>query len=147
MKILAILQNQWFKDPEKVKQIYARNPEHRNELIKRFLFMGCLSGRRLQQAFGDLCNTIIWEEASSEIGGFSASAFPADVEHIKNAIYQHNPDVLIAFGKIASDGAFKALTGLGFPDGKRDIRFVTAPHPAARKDPMPRLREIASLLA
>ena len=142
MKILAILQNQWFRNPEKVKQIYARNPELRNQLIKRFLFMGCLSGRRLQQAFGDLCDTIIWEEASSEIGGYSASKFTPDPEHVKRAIETHKPDVVLCFGEIAGDAVRSLCCDL---DVKHPA-VMFAPHPASRSDPMPALRELAATL-
>lgn len=85
MVILAILQNQWFRNPAKAREIYERNPELRNKLIAGFLFSGCLTGRRLQSAFGDLCDSIIWEESSPEIGGFSVSKFTHDPEHIKSA--------------------------------------------------------------
>lgn len=142
MKILAILQNQWFKNPEKVKQIYARNPELRNDLIKRFLFMGCLTGKRLRTAFGDLCDTIIWEEASGEIGGYSASKFVPDPEHVKRAIETHKPDVILCFGEVAKT----AVRSVCCDTGARHPAVMFAPHPAARQDPMPKLREIAKSL-
>jgi hypothetical protein len=134
MKILAILQNQWFKDPEAVQAIYDRHPDRRNDLNSRYLFMGCLTGRRLQQALGDLCDSIIWEEASPKVGGFSASKFPADPKHIASAIEKHKPDLVLCFGKIAADGV-KALN-LSLP-------VLCGPHSAARQNPMPALKEIA----
>jgi len=142
MKILAILQNQWFKNPAKAREIYARNPELRNQLIKRFLFAGCLTGRRLSEAFGDLCDLIIWEEASPEVGGFSASKFAPDPDHIKAAIEKHQPDVVLCLGKIASD----AVRSVCCDTDVRHPAVMFAPHPAARSDPMPALREIANTL-
>lgn len=142
MIVLAILQNQWFKNPAKVREIYERNPELRNQLIKRFLFMGCLTGRRLQEAFGDLCDQIIWEEASPEIGGFSASKFTPDPEHIKAAIEKHQPDVVLCFGKIASD----AVRSVCCDTSVRHPAVMFGPHPAARQDPMPELRALAASL-
>jgi len=123
--ILAFLQNQWFKDPEAARQVFARHPEHRERLVATYLFMGCLTGRRLLEVFGEeLCDEIVWEECSPEIGGKSSSAFPADLDHIRKAIDKHRPDVILAFGKIAGDAmaAIRPLT-----------RVIRAPHPAARQ--------------
>src|SRR5262245_3366222 len=102
MTILAILQNQWLKDPEAVQQIYDRHLDRRNCLIAMYLFMGCLTGRRLQEAFGELCEDIVWEEASPKVGGSSASKFPADPQHIAGAIEKHRPDMILCFGAIAA---------------------------------------------
>jgi hypothetical protein len=147
MKILAFMQNQWFKNPEKVRAQYERYPDMRNDLIARYLFMGCLSGRRLQAALGEaLCDQIVWEEASPEIGGNSASKFPADAKHIAGAIIKHNPDVVFAFGKIASDGVLSAFAEIESHPTPINFRLITGPHPAARNDPMPRLREMAQLV-
>jgi hypothetical protein len=141
LKILAILQNQWFKDPDAVRAMYARRPEMRQELLRRFLFMGCLTGRRLRAAFGEeTCRRIVWEEASPEIGGESRAAFRADPAHILAAVEAHRPEVVLAFGKIASD----AVTGLGLGPG---VLVLCGPHPAARRNPMPVLREMAARLS
>ena len=90
MKIVAILQNQWFKNPESAKRIYERHAADRVHCAKfraAALFMGCLTGRRIRQAFGeDMRHVIAYEEASPEIGGTASSAFPADPEHIRRAI-------------------------------------------------------------
>lgn len=129
--ILAFLQNQWFKDPEGAKRVFANHPDKRNQLIATYLFMGCLTGRRLQQVFGEeLCDQIIWEECSPEVGGKSSAAFPADIEHIKAAVKKHSPDVILAFGKIACDAIgdrvwLQAICG-------KDIALLFGPHPAAR---------------
>lgn len=142
MKVLAVLQNQWFKNPAKVREIYARNPELRNKLIARFLFAGCLTGKRLRAAFGDLCDAIIWEEASPKIGGFSASKFEPDPAHIRAALEMHAPDVVVCFGKIAGD-AVRLLCG------ELDLKHpavMFAPHPASRDNPMPELRALAETL-
>jgi hypothetical protein len=98
------LQNQWFREPEQVQAIYDRYPDQRNNLIAKFLFMECLTGQRLRQAFGELCDGIIWEEASPTVGGFAGSKFPADLEHLAGAIEKHRPDLILCFGKIAADG-------------------------------------------
>jgi hypothetical protein len=126
-KILAILQNQWFKDPKKVKKIIEESdhPNAREWYIKTFLFWGCLTGRRLKQVFGEeLIDEIIFEEASPKIGGQSNSCFPADLDHIQNVIKKHEPTVILAFGKIASN-ALEII--------QPKCRLIIGPHPAARQ--------------
>lgn len=107
MKIVAIMQNQWFKKPDVVAQIFARHPEagFREKFIARTLFMGCKTGKMLMRYLGeDLCNQIIWEEASRQIGGQSDSVFPPDIPHLQDCLDRHQPDALIAFGSIAKEG-------------------------------------------
>jgi hypothetical protein len=136
--ILAFLQNQWFKDPDGVRKIYERHPEARNDLIGRFLFMGCLTGRRLQAVFGvDLCRQIVWEEVSPLIGGVSSSAFPPDEKHIAAAVDKFQPKIILCFGKVAADGL------KSFDHSK----IIYGPHPAARQNPLPALRAMADQLS
>lgn len=134
--ILAFLQNQWFKDPERVQRIFDRNPDKKNDLIARYLFAGCLTGRRLQAAFGShLCDRIIWENASPKMGDFASAKFEADLNHMRSAIAEHNPDFILCFGKIASD-AIRQI------DPK--VLVLCGPHPALRQDPMSALRGMAA---
>lgn len=135
-RILAFLQNQYFHDPDKVRGIFERRPDLRNDLIARFLFMGGRTGKRILAAFGDdLCKRIIWEEASPEIGGHASSVFKADLDHMKRAIETHRPVVIVCFGQIAGD-AVKLL--------KPETATLFAPHPAARgRDVKPKLKEAA----
>jgi hypothetical protein len=121
--IVAFLQNQWFKEPDKIRAMYARNPEKREALNKRFLFYKSLTGKRLKLAFGEeLCNSIIWEECSREIGGKSSASFPADLDHMRAVIEKHQPSLMLAFGGIAREAVPKVWTG----------QWVGYSHPAAR---------------
>lgn len=161
---LAILQNQWFKRPDRVRSIYARHPGHRERINRDFLFMGCLTGRRLVAAFGDdIIEQIAFENASPKIGGCSSSRFDGDAGHVDRVICEHRPEFIIAFGSEAQltvssllgygDGS---LWVLAEPDDHREVRsdpggvntvhipVLLAPHPAARgADVMPRLRGVA----
>lgn len=124
MKIVAFLQNQYFNDPEGVKAMFAEHPERRERYIEAFLFMGCLTGKRLQQVFGEeLCGAIVWEEISPEIGGHASSKFPANPAHIRAVLEKHKPTIVLAFGKLASD----ALRSMDV-----DAAIIYGPHPAAR---------------
>lgn len=138
MKILAILQNQWFREPERIKALYERHPDMRNDLIARFLFMGCQTGKNLRRAFGEMCDSIVWEESSPEVGGFASSSFEADGEHIRKAIELHRPDIIVAFGGIAQEAVDEILPS---------VPVVKSPHPTARfPDNMQRLRRAAGEL-
>jgi hypothetical protein len=136
MKIVAFLQNQWFRDPERIKRIIERTTEReategqkdaqavREYYISSFLFMGCVTGRRLKQCLGEeLCDDIVWEEISKEVGGQSSAVFPADLKHMRFVIDRHRPDVVLAFGKAATD-ALKEI--------RPACDVISGPHPAAR---------------
>lgn len=129
MTVVGFLQNMWFKDPERAKRllgIYCAKKEDggREQFIRDMLFLGCLTGRRLQQAFGERrCGEIVWEEVSPELGGHSGSVFPADLVHIRSVLAKHQPTVVIAFGRVAQD-ALHGMVEIG--------QLFRAPHPAAR---------------
>ena len=139
MKILAFLQNQWFKDPEGVKAMLNRQRECgeytqeqmrervRRRLIHYALFTGCLTGRRLKSVFGELTNDIVWEEGSREIGGHASSFFEPDVAHIIATIATESPDIILCFG-----AANKKVMEKHFPWPTSPYRVIYMPHPAAR---------------
>jgi hypothetical protein len=140
MTILAFLQNMWVRDPERVKaSIALYGEEHRRRLITYALFAGCRTGRRLRVAFGpETCKRILWEEASPEISGDPRKVCRPDHDHIRRVLLFHRPDIVLAFGHLAS----AALAGLW------DGPLISAPHPAARQtDVVLRLNEAAAKLA
>jgi hypothetical protein len=132
--ILAILQNQWFR-PEsvnKVNALYAlvNTPEERATLNARFLFGGCKSGKIIQSVYGYLYSKIIWENANSARGTFSASVYDPDVEHISSIILHFKPEVVLTFGRHAQKGVEEAVKGFGQFDP--DFLHLYSVHPAAR---------------
>jgi len=130
MKVLAIMQNQWVKNPEVLRATLQRKPEWRRNMIARLLFAGCRSGKVLKQVFGERIGEIVWEEASPKIGGESSSKFPADIPHIRTAIIELAPDVVLAFGKVASEAMMKICADQEhtYPP----FNLIIGPHPAAR---------------
>lgn len=135
MKVLAILQNQYFNDPDRVRATLARHPEARRRMIHFALFAGCKTGRVLKAVFGARCNEIVWEEASPEIGGQASSVFPADRAHLQAVLADVNPDIVLGFGRIACDG----LEGLVTPN-----KLIIGPHPTARHaDAIAQLKKMA----
>lgn len=129
--ILAIMQNQWFNDPQKVRAMIERDKtgKLRRRMIEYALFAGCKSGQVLRRVFGNLCEEMIWEEASPEIGGHSSSSFPANIPHLVRVIEEIRPHIIIGFGRIAEDGLTQVMRDAVY--GKRWI-FTT--HPTARGD-------------
>jgi hypothetical protein len=79
MKIVAFLQNMWVRNPESARRILKRAPQVRERLIAYSLFAGCLTGRRLKAALGEeLCQSIVWEEASPVIADNAKDYHPPD---------------------------------------------------------------------
>lgn len=126
--ILAFLQNQWFKNPARMKhQLETTFNGDRPKFISFWLFYSCLTGKRLKKAFGEeLCDQIIWEEISPEMGGQSNSSFPPDLMHISAVIEKHKPTIILAFGKLAC-GAVGTM-----PTSDMGPTILFGPHPAAR---------------
>lgn len=130
MKILAFLQNMWVNDPERVKKMIAES-EHserlRRHFIARALFAGCKTGRQLRKELGDLCDTIVWEEASREILGDPKIVPPANLDHMLKVVTEEKPKLVITFGNVAIEG-YMAI--------QRWVRpvphWISSPHPAAR---------------
>lgn len=144
IKVVGFLQNQWFRDPDRAKLLLNRCQEHeecphagRERFIRDMLFFGCLTGKRLEQAFGeDLCGHggIVWEESSRHVGGRADSSAPADAEHMAEVIGRHKPRVIVTFGETARCGLALAMRVLLTTD--RDLltglELLHGPHPAAR---------------
>lgn len=128
---VAFLQNQWFEDPKRVRRLYEKHPDRRQQFIRDFLFMGCLTGRRLEATFGDDVDQIIWEEVSKEIGGKSSSKCKADLQHIESIIEKFKPNIVLSFGIIAT----QAIGRLELNRINQAVLFQwkTCIHPAARQ--------------
>ncbi len=124
MKILALLQNQWVRDPARVKAMYDRTPDQRLRLNALLLFGGRgLTGRRLHAAFGDWCARIAWENVSREITARPDATVTGHVVHVDATLHKVDPDLVIVFGQIAQQTlAETSWTG----------PTIVAPHPARR---------------
>lgn len=136
MKVVAFMQNMWVRDPVRVRTGIARWGEnYRHKIITYSLFAGCLSGRRVKEAFGhDMCRLIHWEEASRTITNHPSEAPPADPAHIAAVLRAEKPDIVICFGRIAADALTQLWSG----------KIIFAPHPAGRGADVPvRLRDAA----
>lgn len=156
MKILAFAQNQWFKNPARMQAMLAGRYYNgdREKFIKTFLFFRCRTGIVLRSTLTEeLCDRIIWEEASPLMGDHAGAKFPPDPVHIKRVISKHDPTVILGFGNQARDGIGVALIdrlGLAMTPGilLPGPSVLLGPHPTARTgDVFPRLRSMASFIA
>ncbi len=132
MKIVAFLQNQWWRDPEGVKKRIANHatPEEFRRRLIVWGLQGCKTGRVLEKRLASVIGPISfkkihWENSSREIGGKSASSFPANIEHMEKVINKQLPDVILVFGKIAQQG-------LNLLTVAPHIAILEAVHPASR---------------
>lgn len=131
MKVLCILQNQWVKDPERVRKMLAnRDESFRRSFIKHALFAGCRTGKMLMEIFGPKwIPEMVFEEASRDIGAHSASKFKHDPGHILKVVREVEPDVILAFGKVAEDAVASVMWGR---QGNGSPTRIYGPHPTAR---------------
>jgi len=145
MKVLAILQNQWFRDPDRVRTFIERRPELRRAFIRRALFAGGRTGCMLKAGLGEeWCRKIVFDEASPEIGGEASSVFPADPAHLRAVIDEVKPTVILALGRIASDGIAAIMP---MPSLVPVATIINVIHPTARGvDTLPLLRDARAIL-
>jgi len=144
-RIVAFLQNQWFDRPLIVERAYAAHAGdifRQCRLTEAYLFMGCLSGRRLQAAFADLRDQIAWANASPKIGSKSSDTFEPDPQHMAKIVQHFKPEIVIGFGKLAQEGILKMLPLM--PAGTH-FSVCSAPHPAAHHDTV--ANELAAVAA
>lgn len=157
--VVAFLQNMWFRDPARMEKIYARYIEReepgkgRQRFIRDFLFFGCLTGRRLVQAFAphlgeDFRWQIVWEESAPGFGSYSGANLGYSVPHMRGVLETHKPEIVLLFGKVAQAGFFDSASGIGgLERGLDSLDLIVGPHPAARGETVPNaLAEMASKL-
>lgn len=103
MKILCLLANTWHPDPTALHQLLSRQPDRRHEAIARHLFYTKnLTGSRILTVFGQhfKAHHAIFEHASttSPAIGDSGGRPAYNVEHVRQVINRHRPDVILAVG-------------------------------------------------
>lgn len=125
MKIVAFLQNMWVRNPARVRRMLDRDTtgKLRERVLAHALFAGCLTGRRLRAGLGEeLCDSIVWEEASPVIADNPQDYHAPDPEHIRRVLAKHQPDLVLCFTKRGEQEILAAC----------DCQVISAPHPAAR---------------
>lgn len=101
MKVLAFLQNAWFKpgtNPDTIKRYLT------NQRFRRLVLARCMTGRRLMTAFGNHYESIHWDNASTGVGVMASSKLPYNIKHMHKVIEENQPDCIICFGGVATNG-------------------------------------------
>lgn len=129
-QILCFMQNQWEADSNRWNAYWEEKratPDYhklRLYIIGGYTRSGySATAKRLQKAFGDLAEEMEWENSTPKVGGFSASKFPPDLDHMRAVIEHVSPVLVVTFGSVARDGLKKV-----WPE-ERSLYFK---HPVAR---------------
>lgn len=121
MTTLALLQNQWFKDPARWERLMSS--PRRREYLRNALFYTCLTGKRLLAAGFDP-DAIIWENVHPKIGSKPSDCFGVLQSHVNQIYHEVQPDIILRFGKVAQS--------CELPANFRFDYVIDGPHPAAR---------------
>jgi len=137
LKIVAFLQNPWFK-PGTPRRLIAR---YRDDPVFRRRVLGAArTGLLLRRMLGEaLFESICWENANPRHGTDRLAAFPAEVRHMRRVIHRHAPEVVVLFGRQAQDGFDRIRTPGSFV-------VLRAPHPQARGSYKRHLAEVSAAL-
>lgn len=84
-----------------------------------------MTGKRLIAAFGDMYNKIHWDNANWRHTSVVNGRVPADLEHINRVLVLTQPDLVLAFGKVAKEALDSML--VAYPT----IELIACPHPTA----------------
>ncbi len=122
-QILGLLQNQWAKDPARMKALLERHPTERYKVIGMLLAFSA-SGRHLRRVFGAMMERIIWDNVSPVIAPAPNACPPPDLVHVCQVLRSVQPDIVIAFGRNAQV-VMRQQSWSGC--------VICAPHPASRQ--------------
>jgi hypothetical protein len=148
--VVAFLQNCWFKpgtNPETIRRYLAE------QKFRRIVLGMSMTGRRLSTAFGEHhYRRIWWDNASEYVANTAPGRGEADSDHIRKILNQIKPSGVIAFGGIATQGLYGAMS-LEQEDTEDKLRFLLEifkekhvhafPHPNARGLRQSQLNEFA----
>lgn len=126
MRVLFVLQNAWRRGAVEGERDW-------NDRVWNRLLWRSQTGKRLREMIPDgieyqVCN------ASPFVGNHSASAFPADPQHVLTQVRVYKPHLVVLLGSVAQEVRPHLPSRLG---------VLTGPHPAWRllsKDETSRIR-------
>jgi len=127
---LGFLNDQFYRDPDHARKV-LRPFGHRIRtiMIRASLFdTNHPTGKAIKEAFGDLIDTITFDETSLHNGATGSFLFEADVEHMRQSVQTERPSVVICFGKVALEG-YRKLNEFG------SIPMIVCPHPSELEPP------------
>lgn len=136
MKVVAFLQNPWFK-PETPNYIIAKyrdDPDFRRKVLSL-----SVTGRRLDSAYGKFFSQIHWNNANPLHGSYSSKLFREDIGHMVNVLGSERPVAVVTYAKTALDGMSQILH---YWDEIPEIKALDLAKPAHHHCPHPNSRGI-----
>lgn len=138
MTVLVIMQNMWIRGRGKDagfkwdRIVGEAAPEtirmRKRKFIGRLLFMSrCLTSKVILEVFGNTAMNWVYDEASPVVTSKSSGNPPPDPDHVRQAIVDVEPDVILALGNNAQSAVDDAKLCL-----QDSTPVVYAMHPAAR---------------
>lgn len=136
MKVVAFLQNPWFKPdtPNYIIAKYRDEPDYRRRVLAL-----SMTGRRLMTAYGDKFSEIHWDNANPLHGSYSSKLFREDIGHMVKALGIARPTAVVTYSKTALDGMSQILH---YWDEIPEIKELQLDKPAHHHCPHPNSRGI-----
>lgn len=141
MKIIAFLQNPWFKEgtPKFIIDKYGNC----QTFHRRVLAMSA-TGKALMRAFGrDLYGRIVWDNACPHHGSTRRHAEKPDFLHMARRVAEEQADVILLFGAHAQRGWDQVMMDKELSDMRWRRTVLRAPHPMAMGNAAEHLRKIS----
>jgi hypothetical protein len=133
--IVAFMQNPWFHEGTKEQHIISYRD---NQGYHQLLLKNTMSGARLKQAFGDLFESIWWDNANWRPDWMIVGKLMPDYTHMHAVIQAHDPAIIITFGRMATEAT--AFLPMAFRT------HYPCHHPNARHRTQEDLNQFASMV-
>ena len=128
------MQNPWFPPETAQRHVELYNT---NQEFHRRLLAGTMSGRRLRQAFGNLFNTIHWDNVAPAAAEEASGVTDVDMKHVERVIGEVKPQLILTFGNLAKGALDNAIRAY-------KIKRMDCHHPNARHKTQGDLDQFAS---
>jgi hypothetical protein len=122
MNITAFLQNPWFRPGTPKELIFRYNTD---QVFHRHLLARCMTGSRLNQAFGTLYESIHWDNVAPHAATEAAGKTDIDMIHVEKVLKATSPDLILTFGNHAKEALAGSIQ-------RGDTPMLHCHHPNAR---------------
>lgn len=129
MNIVAFLQNPWFKPGTAQHHIEMYRD---NQDFHRWVLLCCMTGQRLERAFGKLYREIHWDNTNWRPAYESKGRVDPDYEHMEYVIVNKRPQLILSFGNQARDAVRHMGGRRDLPHEYWQVPYLHCHHPNAR---------------
>lgn len=140
MKILAFLQNPWFRKGTSQHHIemYRDNQDFHHRVLSL-----SMTGKRLVRAFGELYPLIHWDNTNWRPSSQASGREESDYTHMMTVLARILPDIVLAFGNQAIEACHYIKSHDMMPE---HIIILNCHHPNARHRTQEHLNQFAELV-